>query len=212
MPPPSGIFNPGLWDGSPVAILTGYSSKCPLIYLTRKEPAMSPMDSDSSNPTHKYQGWVYSILVALSVGGVAIMDYSDKYGFWYWLAMGVVFGIVSTGLAWKHDQDTPGDQSHRVKKQALHWGTLIVGILLIFLMHSAQLFDRPSTPGLLALLLLALTAGLAGVHFNWRMGVVGLILAATFVAAVIAEEFFWILLIIAFVGVVVFFISRRRAG
>lgn len=171
---------------------------------------MSPMDSTSPNPTHKYQGWVYSILVALSVGGVAIMDYSDKYGFWYWLAMGFVFGIVSIGLAWKDDQDTPGDQSNRVKKQALHWGTLIVGILLIFLMHGANLFDRPSTPGLLALLLLALTACLAGVHFNWRMAVVGLILAATFVAAVIAEEFFWILLIIAFVAVVVFIISRRR--
>lgn len=171
---------------------------------------MSPMESEPTNSPRKYQGWVYSILVALSVGGVAIMDYSDKYGFWYWLAMAVVFGAVSIGLAWKDDRDTPGDQSHRVMKQALHWGTLIVGILLIFLMHGAQLFDRPSTPGLLALLLLALTAGLAGVHFNWRMAVVGLILAATFVAAVVAEEFFWILLIIAFVAVVVFYISRRK--
>ena len=173
---------------------------------------MSSMDSTSSNPTHKYQGWIYSILVVLSVGGVAIMDYSDKYGFWYWLAMGVVFGVVSIGLAWKNDQDTPGDQSGRVKKQALHWGTLIVGILLVFLMHSAKLFDRPSTPGLLALLLLALTAALAGVHFNWRMGVVGLILAATFVAAVIAEEFFWILLIVAFVAVIVIFVGRRKSA
>ena len=172
---------------------------------------MSSMDSASTNPTHKYQGWIYSILVALSVGGVAIMDYSDKYGFWYWLAMGAVFGAVSIGLAWKDDRDTPGDQSGRVKKQALHWGTLIVGILLVFLMHSANLFDRPSTPGLLALLLLALTAALAGVHFNWRMAVVGLILAATFVAAVIAEEFFWILLIIAFVAVIVIFATRRKS-
>lgn len=171
---------------------------------------MSPMDSQSNNPVHRYQVWVYSLLVLLSVGGVAIMEYSDKYGFWYWLTMGVVFGAVSIGLAWKNDRDTPGDQSGRVIKQAMHWGTLIVGILLIFLMHSAGLFDRPSTPGLLALLLLALTAGLAGVHFNWRMGVVGLILAATFVAAVIAEEFFWILLIAAVVAVIVIFATRRR--
>ena len=172
---------------------------------------MSSMESTSSNLTHKYQGWVYSILVALSVGGVAIMDYSDKYGFWYWLAMGVVFGLVSIGLAWKRDLDTPGDQSGQIRKQAMHWGTLIVGILLVFLMHNAGLFDRPSTPGLLALLLLALTAALAGVHFNWRMAVVGLILAATFVAAVIAEEFFWILLIIAFVAVIVIFTTRRKS-
>jgi len=173
---------------------------------------MSSMDSASNNPTHQHQGLVYSILVILSVGGVAIMDYSDKYGIWYWLVMAIVFGAVSVGLAWKTDQDTPVDQSQRVKKQALHWGTLIVGILLIFLMHSASLFDRPSTPGLLALLLLALTAALAGVHFNWRMAVVGLIQAATFVAAVMTEEFFWILLIVAFIAVIVIFASRRKSA
>lgn len=173
---------------------------------------MTSMESSTGSPTRNNQGWIYIILVFLSVGGIAIMDYSDKYGFWYWLLMAVVFGAVSIGLAWKKDQDTPGDQSGRVKKQALHWGTLLVGILLVFLMHSANLFDKPSTPGLLALLLLALTAALAGVHFNWRMAVVGLILAATFVAAVIAEEFFWILLIVAVVAVIVIFIGKRKSA
>lgn len=172
---------------------------------------MNSMNSTSANPAHKYQGWIYSILVILSVGGVAIMDYSVKYGFWYWLAMAVVFGAASIGLAWKSDQDTPGDQSERVKKQALHWGTLIVGILLVFLMQNAQVINA-STSGLMALLLLSITAALAGVHFNWRMAVVGLILAATFVAAVLAETFFWYLLIIAFVAVIVIFQFRRKAA
>lgn len=172
---------------------------------------MSPTESGSDSTYMKNQGWIYSILVILSVSGVAIMDYSDKWGFYYWLLMAIVFGAVSIGLAWKRDQDLPGDQSDRVKKQALHWGTLLVGILLIFLMHGAKLFDRPSTPGLLALLLLALTAGLAGVHFNWRMGVVGLILAGTFVAAVLAEEFFWIMLIVAVIAAVVIVVTRRKA-
>ncbi len=97
-------------------------------------------------------------------------------------------------------------------KQALHWGTLIVAILLVFLMHYGNLFDRPSTPGLLVLLLLALTATLAGVHFNWRMAVVGLILMATFVMAVMAEEFLWILLLVGFVAVVVIFVTRRKSA
>jgi MFS family permease len=173
---------------------------------------MSTLESSPGNPPRRYQGWIYTVLVALSVGGIAIMDYSDKYGLWYWLAMAVIFGGVSIGLAWKDDRDTPGDQSERVKKQALHWGTLFVGILLVFLMHGAELFHRDSTPGLLALLLLALTAALAGVHFNWRMAVVGLTLAGTFVAAVVAEQYFWIILIVAFVAAVVVFFTRRKTG
>ena len=173
---------------------------------------MNPVESSSSNPAQKYQGWVYIILVFLSVSGVALMDYSEKYWFWYWLAMGVVFGLVSIGMAWKNDQDTPGDQSGRVKKQVLHWGTLILAILLVFLMHQANLFDRPSTPGLMVLLLLAMTATLAGVHFNWRMAVVGLILMATFVIAVVAENFLWILLLVGLVAVVAIFVTRRKSA
>jgi len=173
---------------------------------------MNSMNSTSGNSAHRYQGWIYSILVVLSVVGVAIMDYSVKYGFWYWLAMAVVFGAVSIGLAWKSDQDTPGDQSNRVKKQALHWGTLIVAIIMVFLMQTAMVFNDPSTPGLLALLLLSLTATLAGVHFNWRMAVVGLILAATFVAVVMLEDFFWVPLIIAFVAVIVIIQTRRQSA
>ena len=66
--------------------------------------------------------------------------------------------------------------------------------------------------GLLALLLLALTAALAGVHFNWRMAIVGLILAATFVAVVMLEDYFWVPLIIAFVAVIVIIQTRRRTA
>jgi hypothetical protein len=205
-------FSKVLSNAHALAILTGLRKDMIRFPVPVRSCVMNPMDSTSSNPTHQYQGVVYSILVILSVGGVAIMDYSEKFGFWYWLMMAAVFGAVSIGLAWKNDHDTPGDQSGRVKKQALHWGTLIIGILLVFLMHRAKLFTDPSTPGLLALLLLALTAALAGVHFNWRMAVVGLILAATFVAAVIAEEFFWILLIVAFIAVIVIFASRRKSA
>jgi len=40
--------------------------------------------------------------------------------------------------------------------------------------------------------------------------VVGLILAATFVAAVLAEEFFWPLLVVAFVAVAIIWGYRRK--
>ena len=168
------------------------------------------MTHESSSPIpRKNQGIIFTALVVLSVGGVAVMDYSQKYGFWYWLVMAVLFGAVSIGLAWKHDHDTPGDQGHRVKKQVLHWGTLIVGLLLAYLMPRGEVLAA-SNQGLVSLLLLSVTAVLAGIHFNWRMAVVGLILAATFVAAVLAEEFFWPLLIVAFLAVVVIWVYKSK--
>jgi hypothetical protein len=168
-------------------------------------------NTGTQGPSQKYQGLIYSALVVFSVGGIAIMDFSVKYGLWYWLAMAVLFGVVSTIMAWKKDQDLPGDQSDRVRKQGLHWATLVVGILLVFLMQDAVAF-APANAGLTALLMLAVTAVLAGIHFNWRMAVVGLILGATFVAAVLAEEFFWPLLAVAFVAVAVIWAFRRKGS
>lgn len=165
-------------------------------------------EHQSSIP-RKNQGVIFTALVVLSVGGIAVMEYSPKYGFWYWLVMAVLFGAVSIGLAWKHDRDTPGDQGLRVRKQVLHWGTLVVGLLLAYLMPRGEVLAA-SNQGLVSLLLLAITAVLAGIHFNWRMAVVGLILAATFVAAVLAEEFFWPLLIVAFLAVVVIWVYKSK--
>lgn len=167
------------------------------------------MSHDTPHNRMSFQGWIYSLLVLLSVGGIAIMEYSVKYGFWYWLAIAVIFGIASITLAWKRDQDMPGDQSDRIRKQALHWGTLMIGLLLVFLMPKAEIMTAP-VQGLTALLLVAVTSLLAGVHFDWRMAVVGLILAATFVTAVLAAEMFWPLLLVAFLAVILIWGFRRK--
>ena len=68
----------------------------------------------------------------------------------------------------------------------------------------------PTVSGQMALLMLALTTILAGVHFRPRLAVIGGIQAATFVAAVIAEEFFWVLLILILVAVVIDIVWRSR--
>ena len=164
--------------------------------------------SDTRND-RRNQRIIYTALVVLSVMGIAVMDFSVEYGFWYWLAMAVLFGVVSIVLAVKHDRETPGDQGPQVRRQLLHWATLVVGLLLAFLIPEGAPMAA-SNQGLVALLLLSLASIMAGIHFNWRMAVIGLILAATFVAAVLAEGFFWPLLILAFLAVVIIWGFRRK--
>ena len=94
----------------------------------------------------------------------------------------------------------------------------------------ASIFDTvrrglwEDNPGLVQLLglcpLLAVTTTLAnglglgmatlfvGIHAEWRLAIVGLLLVATLAAAVAAEQFFWIMLIP--VVVAVWLIRRRR--
>ena len=63
----------------------------------------------------------------------------------------------------------------------------------------------------MALLMLALACVLAGIHFDWRLAVVGGVLAATFAAAVLAADFFWAGLLVAVLGgALLLFVPRRK--
>ena len=144
---------------------------------------------------------VFIALVALSVIGIGVMDFSKQFALWYWLCMAPIFAGTSLALTWKtaHQHDVTAGQ--HIRRQLLHWLVLVVGLLLVFLMQKYGNLDSGAT-GLLALLLLAMSCLYAGVHFEWRLGVLGGILTLTFVAGIFVENFFWVLLLPAIVGVV----------
>jgi hypothetical protein len=152
---------------------------------------------------------IFIVLVALSLGGLAIMRYSDTYGLWYWVAMSIISGGVSIGLAWRGAAEAGETAGSHLKKQVFHWLALIGALFLIFFLQNAEALS-PTVSGLMALLMLALTTVLAGVHFRPRLAVLGGIQGATFVAAVIAKEFFWVLLILILIAVVVDIAWRGR--
>ena len=152
---------------------------------------------------------VFIILVALAVGGVAVMDFSQGKGLWYWLAMAPIFAAASIFLAWHVNQEAAEPRPLLIKRQLMHWLVQVVAVLMTFLLLRFSEVTQ-ITAGFVALLTLAVTTLLAGVHFEWRLGVLGLILVATFVAAVLAEHFFWLLLVVAVVAVIV--ALRWRGG
>ncbi len=165
--------------------------------------------SDARHPTPGMSRNIFIFLVVLSIGGVAIMDYSVKYGLWYWVAMSVVSGGVSIALAWRAAAEAGETARGHLTRQVFHWTALIVGLLLIFFLQNAEALT-PTTSGMMALLMLALTTTLAGVHFRPRLAILGGIQALTFVVAALTEEFFWILLVLILVIVVADIVIRQR--
>jgi hypothetical protein len=167
----------------------------------------TPVDDAPDAPRdHRARDVAIIALVTLAIGGIAVMDFTEAYGFWYWLAMIPLYAAVGIFLAWRAHRH---EHSHRpllVRRQLFHWGVAALGILVTFLMLDAGTVDR-SGAGLVALLVLALATTMAGVHFEWRLAVLGLILVATLAAAIIAEHFFWILLPLAVIAVVL--LARR---
>ncbi len=137
---------------------------------------------------------IFNALVLLSIGGIAIMNFSVGYGLYYWLGMAVVFGLASVIMAW-HSPSNNESHGQQVKRQALHWSSLVISLMLLFMLQNTESLT-PTTGGLIALLMLALTTVLAGVHFEWRLAVLGAALMLTFAAAAVTEKFFWLVMIL----------------
>jgi hypothetical protein len=160
-----------------------------------------------ARPDHRVRDAALIVLVTLAIGGIAVMDFKATWGLWYWLAMIPVFGGVGVFLAARAHRADPDHRPLLLRRQVLHWCGAVLGILLTFLMFDAGTIDRDAA-GMTALLILAMSTVMAGVHFEWRLAVLGLILVATLAAAVVAEHFFWVLLPLAVVAVVL--LARRR--
>ncbi len=144
---------------------------------------------------------VFIALVALSVVGIGVMNFSKEFALWYWLCMAPIFAGTSLALTWKTAYKQDATAGHHIRRQLLHWLVLVVGLLLVFLMQRYGAL-APGETGLLALLLLAMSCLYAGVHFEWRLGVLGGILTLTFIAGIFVENFFWVLLVPAIIAVV----------
>jgi hypothetical protein len=151
------------------------------------------------------------VLVLLAVGGVVVADFATvEKSLRYWLVMVPVFGVLSmvmTGLRANRDAEPLWPA---LLRQVLHWSALGAAIGLLFYLQSAGRLAEKDV-SLLALLALALTTFLAGVHGDWRFCVVGLILGSAAMIMALFETYRLLILIpIAIVALVVVLRLRRE--
>lgn len=154
-------------------------------------------------------------LIALSAIGIGVTDFAPRYGFWYWMAMVPIFGAFSLYTGWSKARDQGLGISSVIRSQLLHWIGLLIAIALVFFLLSAGRINNTEA-GLVALLMFSFATFLAGVHFDWRYMVVGIILALALVGAALVQRFIWMVLIPVFATIVLAIIwwwrTRESAG
>lgn len=149
------------------------------------------------------------LLMVLSAVGIGITDFAPEYGFRYWMAMVPAFGIASTIAAWTRSQRAGIPGATVIRSQLFHWIGLALAVEVIFLLQrTGRLNDTDA--GLVALLSLGLTTFLAGVHFDWRLCLVGLLLGGVVALAGLLEQYLWMLLIPAVLVVGILLVRLRH--
>ena len=173
----------------------------------------APKSHARDGSTHRFATGdrLFATLIVLSIVGVAITDFSQRYALWYWLAMVPLFGGASIWAHWSRARRQGHSVFAILGKQILHWFALLLAVLLIYFLQRTGRMNNDDA-GLVALLALSLTTFLAGVHFDWRLRVLGILLGVAAASAAFIEEFFWLLAVVmVLAGVVALFWQKRAA-
>ena len=150
---------------------------------------------------------VLVLLVLLSGVGVIVNDYGSKdTAFRLWLWMTPVFGIISTWAAWSRAQRRGEPVGTIVPVQIVHWLGVVGAVLLIYVL---QAYGRMTAEGAgsAVLVVLSLAAFLSGVHTDWRMSVLGIVLGGAVIGFAYVERVALVIvpiLIVAVIGLVLY--------
>jgi len=170
-----------------------------------------PQSVSRFDASWKVTGTIALIMVGLALLGVGVSALDAPLARKYWMILIPVYGVLCTVTAWRRSQQAGASGGAHVLRQVLHWLGIGGAVLIDFWIRGAG-GDSQQTAGFNALLLLALGCFLAGVHLDWSFGLVGLLLALTFVVAAKAQQYLWLLFIVGIVVIGVLFFAWRSLG
>ncbi len=117
----------------------------------------------------------YVALYAVAIWLVAMTDSNPDRAssLWKWFIPAV--GLIAIYGGWQRMQSSGAGISQYLTKQILHWGATM-GVIYLLFWPTVLVFLTAESHGFVAIYILGLSAILAGVHLDWKMGLFGLFL------------------------------------
>jgi len=127
--------------------------------------------------------------------------------------MAPTFGVISIATAWWRAHRQGESIALAVRRQVFHWAGVAGAVYLIYLLQSTGRMENEAA-GLAALIVIALASFLAGAHSDWRLMVLGTVLALMMVGFAILEQIIWVVMLPALliIGLAVALYLYRARG
>ena len=129
-------------------------------------------------------------MILLALIGVGLTTADAALAYRYWVILVPIYGLLSVVGACFLEQDGP--KWRMIARQVVHWAGVTAAVALDFSL-SEPAGDSQNVAGLSALLLLALGSFLAGLYFDRRFMVVGLLLGLAAVILAKLNEYTWLI-------------------
>jgi hypothetical protein len=118
----------------------------------------------------------YVVLYGIAVVLIAMTDHNPAAAKPSWNYFIPLVGLVSTLSGWRqHAGHDWGSRLRYLLRQALHWGSLLLVVWLLF-RPDVQYVLTAESDGFVLIYLLGLTSILGGIYLDWQLALFGLFL------------------------------------
>ena len=166
----------------------------------------------SSDGGWKIQLGILSAMLLLALVGMGVSQASEKGAWEYWLFVVIVYAALGLWRSTRRAKQKGQTVRALIGRELAHWGVLLAYLAVLLLLERQEIINRQSASDF-ALMLLALTCCLAGVHFDWLLMIVGVVLTVMVVAMATLEQYsvmLWVIMALVTIGAAAFFYFKSK--
>jgi hypothetical protein len=149
---------------------------------------MDAFDQSSSISSGQIQLALFVLMLLLALGGMGLTQSLESGAWEYWLFVVLVYASIGVWKAVRSARHADRSVRQGVVREISHWGTLVGFLGVLFFLEQRQVVNRQSASSF-ALMLLALSCFLAGVHLDWQLLLLGGVLTIMLVAIALLEQY-----------------------
>ncbi len=174
-----------------------------------------PVEKSKYATPRKLQFYALCGMLLLALVGMGLSQALEKGAWWYWLFVIVVYAALGLWRSTSRGKEAGYNQFAKLITRELgHWAILLAFLGLVLLLERQEIIPRSAASDI-SLLLLALTCCLAGVHFDWLLLIVGIVLTIMLVAMSTLEQYtlvLWVIMILVAIGAAAIFYFKSKSG
>jgi hypothetical protein len=174
---------------------------------------LPPDEYNKINNQWKLQFYVLCGMLFLALVGMGLTQAMEKGAWEYWAFVVLVYAGLgmwrSVGKAKLAGQPV----NQLIGRELAHWVILLAFMGVVLLLESKEIINRESA-SYIALMFLGLGCCLAGVHFDWMLTIVGIVLAVMTVSLATLEQYtvvLWVVMILVVVAAMIYFFFKAKS-
>jgi hypothetical protein len=171
-------------------------------------------ETTPSTAAWKTQFYVLCAMLVMALVGMGLSQAMENGAWAYWLFVVIVYAGLGLWRSTRKARQVGKPVKELIGRELTHWAVLLAFLGVLLLLERREIIDRESASDF-ALLLLAFSCVLAGVHFDWLLLIMGVVLTVMLLAMAMLEQYsivLWVIMIAVTIAAAAFFYLKSKRG